>query len=161
MPGPSRWRSPTLINHNLSSQKLRLPDIDERITALLTFVQKMARRNPDVVFGDGVERSNDSPERRLFCRQLASECIVLLKNKGGLLPLKEDKVKKIAVIGPNAKTGIISGGGSAALKPTYVVTPWDGIVENAPAGIDVNFTVGCYGRNLSTLAPNHSSYIRY
>jgi beta-glucosidase len=43
--------------------------------------------------------------------------IVLLKNDGGQLPLDATKVKSIAVIGPHADVGMISGGGSAQVDP--------------------------------------------
>ena len=52
---------------------------------------------------------------------------------------------KVAIIGPNAKAGIISGGGSAQLKPSYVVTPYDGLLANAPEGVEFSYAVGCYG----------------
>lgn len=43
----------------------------------------------------------DTPAQRSLARQAARESIVLLKNKGGLLPLKPN-LGSIAVIGPNA-----------------------------------------------------------
>ncbi|TFY72401.1 hypothetical protein EVG20_g640 [Dentipellis fragilis] len=144
MPGPPRWRTSNLVYHSLSSQKLLPSTIDERVTAILTFVQKLARRNPEVVYGDGKERSRDSPELREFARHLASEGVVLLKNDNATLPLTSKRIKRIAVIGPNARGRVISGGGSAALKSTYVVTPWEGIVKTAPKEVDVSYHVGCY-----------------
>ena len=135
----------------MSAQKLLISTIDERITTLLTFVQKQAKRNPEVVFGDGVERSRDSPQLRAFCRELAADSIVLLKNKDNILPLRpptQQKSLNIAVIGPNAKDRVISGGGSAALKATYVVTPWEGIKSAAPPGSTVRYHIGCYGMHI-------------
>jgi len=135
----------------MSAQKLLISTIDERITTLLTFVQKQAKRNPEVVFGDGVERSRDSPQLRAFCRELAADSIVLLKNKDNILPLRpptQQKSLNIAVIGPNAKDRVISGGGSAALKATYVVTPWEGIKSAAPPGSTVRYHIGCYGKHI-------------
>ena len=145
MPGPPRWRTPLLIHHCLTAQKLHVSDIDERVTNLLTFVQKLARISPDTVYGDGIERSRDTLEMRSFCRKLAAEGTVLLKNEKSVLPIRPGKVKRIAVIGPNADARVISGGGSAALKPTYVVTPLAGIRENAPHEIEIKYSVGCYG----------------
>lgn len=147
MPGPPRWRTPLLVNHMLSCQKILPSTIDERVTKLLEFVQSQARRNPEVVFGDGEERSRDSEETRRFTRRLAADGMVLLKNDGPVLPLlpASGKVRKIAIIGPNAKERVISGGGSAALKPSYVITPYDGLVANAPEGLEFAYEVGCYG----------------
>lgn len=45
-------------------------------------------------------------------RRIAEHSIVLLKNNG-VLPLDPEKIRSIAVIGPHANEGMISGGGSA------------------------------------------------
>ncbi|HKW65410.1 MAG TPA: glycoside hydrolase family 3 C-terminal domain-containing protein [Candidatus Acidoferrum sp.] len=50
-------------------------------------------------------------------RRIAEQSIVLLKNEKGILPLDRSKLRSIAVIGPNANTGMISGGGSAQVDP--------------------------------------------
>ena len=144
MPGPPRWRTPLLVGHMLSCQKVLDPALDECATHILSFVQRQARRNPAVVFGDGVERSRDSPEARAFARKLAAEGMVVLKNDAEVLPVKAGKVKKVALIGPNVKDRVISGGGSAALKATYIITPYAGLVDNAPEGIEFKYEVGCY-----------------
>ncbi|PSR75116.1 hypothetical protein PHLCEN_2v9301 [Hermanssonia centrifuga] len=146
MPGPPRWRTPLLVNHMLGCQKVLPAAIDERVTTLLTFVQRQAKRNPEVVYGDGKERTRDSEEARQFTRKLAAEGMVLLKNNGPVLPIKPvaEKIVKVAIIGPNAKERIISGGGSAALKASYIVTPFDGLTGNAPQGIECHYEVGCY-----------------
>lgn len=145
MPGPPKWRAPALVTHMVSSQKILVKDLNDRAEAILTFVQKLARRNPDVVYGDGHEGTRDSPEAQEFCRKLAAETVVLLKNVGSVLPLTPKKVRSIAIIGPHAKDTVISGGGSAALKPSYVITPFDGVSSNTPPEIDVKYSVGCYG----------------
>lgn len=143
MPGPPRWRTPILIQHCLSAQKIFARTIDTRVENMLKFIQKVARHNPDLVYGDGKERVRDSQDSRSFCRKLASEGMVLLKNENNLLPFEPTKAKKIAVIGPSAKGKVISGGGSAALEASYVVTPWDGLLVNKPAGIQVEYAMGC------------------
>jgi beta-glucosidase len=51
---------------------------------------------------------------------------VLLANNG-ILPLGGSKTAKLAVIGPNAKTAQIMGGGSAQLNPHYSVSPYQGL----------------------------------
>ena len=81
-------------------------------------------------------------------RKVASESIVLLRNEGDVLPLNPQKLKKIAIIGPNAKAFLLSGGGSAALKPSYFVTTYDGIVsalEQAGYGTEVTYSEGTRG----------------
>jgi beta-glucosidase len=50
-------------------------------------------------------------------RKLEEQSIVLLKNEKSQLPLDASKVRSIAVIGPHADVGMISGGGSAQVDP--------------------------------------------
>ncbi|KDQ17192.1 glycoside hydrolase family 3 protein [Botryobasidium botryosum FD-172 SS1] len=142
MPGPTKWRAPPLVSHQLFVKKITHATIDERARSLLNFVQKLARVSPDVVYGDGEERTRDTPESRAFNRRVAAEGMVLLKNSNNVLPLSS--ARKIAVIGPNAKGRVISGGGSAHLKANYIVSPWNGIVEGAPEGVQITHAIGCY-----------------
>src|SRR5262249_2513187 len=51
--------------------------------------------------------------------QAAREGMVLLKNDGGILPFDNNKIKTIAVIGPNAYPTSKVGGGSATIVPYH------------------------------------------
>ena len=67
----------------------------------------------------------DSPEHRALALQAARESIVLLKNEGGLLPLRKD-LGAIAVIGPNADDlAVLLGNYNGT--PVGAVTPLEGI----------------------------------
>jgi beta-glucosidase len=58
-------------------------------------------------------------------RRIAEQSIVLLKNKGTVLPIDRAAVHSVAVIGPHADTGMISGGGSAQVDPPgQPAAPW-------------------------------------
>ena len=61
---------------------------------------------------------------------------MLLKNEGGLLPLKG--VKRLAVIGRLADTPNTGDGGSSNTRPAYVVTPLQGM--RAALGEEVEIT---------------------
>jgi beta-glucosidase len=50
-------------------------------------------------------------------RKIEESGIVLLKNKGSVLPLDSSKLRTIAVIGAHSDVGMISGGGSAQVDP--------------------------------------------
>ncbi|MFZ1156721.1 MAG: glycoside hydrolase family 3 C-terminal domain-containing protein, partial [Candidatus Sulfotelmatobacter sp.] len=50
-------------------------------------------------------------------QKIAEQSIVLLKNDRAILPLDASKIHSIAVIGPHADVGMISGGGSAQVDP--------------------------------------------
>jgi beta-glucosidase len=50
-------------------------------------------------------------------QRIAEHSMVLLKNDGGILPLLRGQIHSIAVIGLNADSGMMSGGGSAQVDP--------------------------------------------
>ena len=52
-----------------------------------------------------------------IARRIAEQSIVMLKDDNAALPLDRAKLRSIAIIGPNADTGMISGGGSAQVDP--------------------------------------------
>lgn len=156
-------------------QKVLLSDIEKRAANVLEFAQRIARLSPDTVFGDGVEHeTRDTPEVKAFNRKLGSEGMVLLKNQNGALPL--GKGLKVAVIGPvsssssarwgvaraegisspsqNAKGRVASGGGSAFLKSSYIVRPWEGLSENVPEGTSLSYSIGCYGGVFAVAPPD-------
>jgi beta-glucosidase len=62
-------------------------------------------------------------------RRIADESAVLLKNDHGLLPLDPAVVKSVALIGPDAKSVVLGGGGSAQVDPTYWVDPPKAMAE--------------------------------
>ena len=111
-------------------------------------MQKACQVNPRLVASNRLpERTRDSPEERELNLKFASDSIVLLKNEGRVLPLQTASMRSIAVIGPNAKLRTVSGGGSAYLTPSYIVTPLEGIQSAmAGKGIAIKYAPGCYGK---------------
>ena len=69
----------------------------------------------------------DSEEHRELARRVARESMVLLKNEGGVLPLRRD-LGTIAVIGPNADQWLMLLGNYNGV-PSEVITPLRGIRE--------------------------------
>lgn len=68
-----------------------------------------------------------TPEHTAVSREIAEEGMVLLKNDNNLLPLKIEKIKKIAVLGPNAKSKMAFAGGSSIVRTKYEVSSLDGL----------------------------------
>jgi beta-glucosidase len=109
-------------------------------------VQRAAAADPELIATNTQEEIyRESAEDRALNRQLAADSIVLLKNSRDVLPLDRAKIRKIAVVGPNAKTRTVSGGGSAYLTSKYVVTPLEGIQRLFEGKAEVVYSAGCYG----------------
>ncbi len=116
-------------------------DLDRSLKRVLSARFKLGEFDPpdEVPYSSISKKTLDSKEHRALALKTAQESMVLLKNDG-ILPIKKDKVKSIAVIGPNAKEielGIYSG------WPNITVSPLDGIKSKAAGyGIKVVYTKG-------------------
>ena len=84
---------------------------------------------------------NDSPAHRELARQAARESIVLLRNEGGLLPLRRD-LGSLAVIGPNAD-GVEVLLGNYNGTPSRAVTALEGVRAAVSARTSVAYAQGC------------------
>lgn len=84
---------------------------------------------------------NDTPEHALVALEHARQSIVLLKNNG-ILPLDRSKLKRIAVIGPNANSKTMLEGNYHG-TPSRHITILDGIKALAGPGIEVVHAMGC------------------
>tara|TARA_R110000868_G_scaffold188601_2_gene431390 strand:- start:963 stop:2153 length:1191 start_codon:yes stop_codon:yes gene_type:complete len=71
-------------------------------------------------------RANNK-EHHDVARKVATEGIVLLKNKNNFFPIKDDNNLTIAVIGENATRSMTAGGGSSELKPKFEISPLQGL----------------------------------
>ena len=83
-----------------------------------------------------------NPDSRLIALQAAREGIVLLKNKGDILPLDRTKIRSIAVIGPNAHPAVTGAGGSSQVQPFRSVSFLDGIIASSGDQIKVLYSPG-------------------
>lgn len=77
------------------------PLINEAVRRVLRLKFLLGLFEHPYVSVERVSEVFDTPEQRLLARRIAQKSIVLLKNEGGLLPLRKD-LASIAVIGPNA-----------------------------------------------------------
>ena len=99
-------------------------ELDARAKRILRLIFRTAM-NRNRPFG-----SQTSPEHYAAARKIGAESIVLLKNDGGVLPMKAPK--KILVVGENAVKMMTVGGGSSSLKAKLEVSPLDGIKARYP-----------------------------
>jgi beta-glucosidase len=135
MPGPPRDRGEHLIAA-VRAGEISEATVDKRARAMLRLMERVGSLDDQRPF---VERADDRPEHHALIRRAGAEGTVLLKNTG-VLPLAAKG--KIAVIGPNAKTAQIMGGGSAQLNAHYRVSPWQGLA--AALGEErLTYAAGC------------------
>lgn len=80
-------------------------------------------------------------EHATVARKVAQEGIVLLKNNN-ILPIDTDQVRSIAVIGQNATRSMTYGGGSSMLKPSYEISPLDGIKSRFGNKVKISYAQG-------------------
>jgi beta-glucosidase len=141
-PGPTRWRQKTHFDYLLQVHKVDPRQIDILVTRVLEWVQKMVKGSPDLVYAkDKLEKTrwDDKNSDSKLVRRIVTSGITLLKNDGDILPVRKGKV---AVIGPNAKAKVFTGGGSARLQPAWSSTPWEGMVSEKPDGVELEYSVG-------------------
>lgn len=82
-------------------------------------------------------------------RRIANESTVLLKNENSLLPLDMDKLKSVAVIGPNADA-VQFGDYTWSKNKRDGVTPLQGIKSLVGKKVTVNYAKGCSISSLDT-----------
>jgi beta-glucosidase len=70
--------------------------------------------------------------------------MVLLKNENNFLPLDLQKVKSIAVIGPNGNPAVTGGGGSSYVDPVHPVSIYEAVQKLAGPNVNVTFAKGVY-----------------
>jgi beta-glucosidase len=136
MPGPPRVYGAAL------AQAVRDGGVDEALVdaaaiRLLRVFDRLGALDDE----PAAPRSVDRPEDRVLAREAAAEAMVLLTNDG-VLPLDLSTIRTLAVIGPNAETARIMGGGSASFAPHYLVPPLDALQERL-GDVKLVYEQGC------------------
>lgn len=110
-------------------------------------VRRMLRAMFSIGIFDGRDKIDqvvpDNEQHRAVALEVAREAVVLLKNNRDLLPLDKERVKSIAVIGPNAARARTGGGGSSEVTPFYAVTPFDGLRRKLGDRVKIEYAAGC------------------
>ncbi|HEY0753759.1 MAG TPA: glycoside hydrolase family 3 C-terminal domain-containing protein [Ktedonobacteraceae bacterium] len=147
MPGPANWRG-SKLRQAIAQGEVDEATLDVSVRRLLRLIERAgAFEHPQT----GPEQAIDRPEHRALIRATAAEGMVLLKNAGSVLPLQPEKLTKLAVIGPNAKTAQIMAGGSAQVNAHYAITPFEALVERAGEQVQIGYELGSTNFKLAPL----------
>ena len=84
----------------------------------------------------------DTKESRILNEEISRKTMVLLKNNG-ILPLNKEKLKNIAVIGPNADSVVPLNGNYHGTANQYH-TVLQAIREALPEDVRLNYSKGCH-----------------
>jgi beta-glucosidase len=118
-----------------------------RVGALWDEAGKAAAAAPGVAPGVDPALDPSAPwhlsdaEAAALVRRAAADSFVLLSNDG-ILPLRTDRLRRVAVIGPNAQEPCAQGGGAAHISAPPTVTPLEGL-RTALRGVEIVHEPGC------------------
>ncbi|MDX1649383.1 MAG: phosphate acyltransferase, partial [Myxococcota bacterium] len=138
MPGPARHLGPQLAKAVEAGEvpQAVLDDMARRI------LRVMARSGALAKVEEAPERAEDRPAHRALIRETACAGAVLLRNEGDVLPLPHD-LRRLVLIGPNARETCIQGGGSARVLAHREVSVLDALRERADGRFELVFEPGC------------------
>ena len=99
----------------------------------------------------------DGSAHRALARQAAAESIVLLKNRDGMLPLRQDYAS-ILVVGPTAADTLALLGSYYGVSP-QLVTLLEGLVEQVREGTRIVHRTGCPLSGPMAPGPNYTDIV--
>ncbi len=117
-------------------------DLDKNVTRLFRARFLLGEFDPpeNVPFTKIPRSKLDCQEHRDLALQIAKEAMVLLKNEKNTLPLDENSIKQIAVIGPNADLVELGGySGSPAIR----ISPLQGLQNKLKGKAEIVYSKGC------------------
>ncbi|GGS63844.1 glycosyl hydrolase [Planobispora rosea] len=153
MPGPNPLWEENLVAAVRAGE---VPEaaIDDKLRRLLRLAVRVGALDPGAPDGASTGRAvpafplplptEESDAARALLRRAVAASTVLLRNGDGLLPLDPARLRRVAVIGPNAATARIQGGGSAGVYPVSTVSPLDGIREALAGAAEVIYSPGVH-----------------
>ena len=118
-------------------------DINVSLTRLFTILFKLGMFDPQdqVPYASIGREVIESEAHRQHAYRMAQESMVLLKNEKQLLPLKASKVKRIALIGPNADNGHTQLANYFG-TPSEIITPYMSLKKRFGDKIKIDYYAG-------------------
>ena len=129
----------TLVD-SVKQGKVPEAEVDAAVARVLAAKFRLGLFENPYVDPEYAARTTNSSEHQKLALRAAQESIVLLKNDGDLLPLDLKKLKKIAVIGPNAADVHLGG---YSREAGHGVSILDGIRQRVGPNANVLYSEGC------------------
>lgn len=86
--------------------------------------------------------SYDQEEHHQLAREIAADCIILLRNEDSILPLNKDKLARLAVIGRLAKLPRYQGSGSSRVNAAKLENAYQEIEKITAGAVRVDYADG-------------------
>lgn len=135
MPGPDGPWGPALVRA-VQQGEISAELIDAKVTRLLRLAVRVG-----AIEGSTAPSIREAEDGVDFARTAAAEGMVLVHNDG-LLPLRADRLTRVAVIGDHAVRPRIQGGGSATVIPEHVISPLAGLRAALPDTVLLDHRLG-------------------
>lgn len=127
-------------------------EIDRAVTHVMMTRMRLGMFDASTEYDEIPYEANDSREHHEAALKAAEESMVLLKNDG-ILPLKKEKLKTVAVIGPNADSReILKGNYNGTATEQYTIL--EGLRHELGDQVRIFYSEGChlYRENVEALA---------
>ena len=142
------------LQEMIENGKVPMSVLDDKVRRILRLQHRIGLYDVNRKSG-----TRNTKEHQLAARKIASQGVVLLKNEtvglSPVLPLEQNKIKHVLVLGPNANKKHGTGGGSSEVKSLYEITPLEGL--KAQLGDDVKIQV--MRAKSKVLTPIASDYV--
>ncbi|HUU29889.1 MAG TPA: glycoside hydrolase family 3 C-terminal domain-containing protein [archaeon] len=132
-----------LMLENIAEGKVSLEDLDRSVRRILRLKFKLGLFENPFVDPEHAVRASHAREHEELALRAAREGIVLLKNEHNILPL-DKKIKRVAVIGPNANHERNQLGDYVAdTILQHIVTVLEGIKNKVSPETEIQYVKGC------------------
>jgi beta-glucosidase len=119
---------------------LQESDLDSLVAPMLFWKFQLGLFDDPYVDPNEAARLVGCDAHRRVALRAAQEAITLLKNENGIVPLRLDKIRTLAVIGPNAHRSLLGGYSG---KPKHEVTLLDGLKARVGDQVKILYSEGC------------------
>jgi beta-glucosidase len=127
------------LRDEVAAQRVPSARIDEAVVRTLTAKLELGLFEQAPLDPARARELNNAEPHRALALEAARQGAVLLKNDG-LLPLERGKLRRVAVVGPNAERAHLGG---YSVDPGRGVSLLDGVRAAAGKAIEVRYARGC------------------